>query len=76
MIDDDIGWCRCGAAWFELQQYDDLDVDPEIGPAMCIDPEGSVTGYAGKLVCIECGEDWTPAQQPAVLQVLEGGREG
>lgn len=65
-----IGWCGCGAAWFELAPYDDLDADADIGAAVCISPEGGITGYAGKLVCVECGQDWTPTRRP-VLRVVK-----
>lgn len=70
---DGIGWCICGAAWFELAQYDDVDVDPEIGAAVCINPVGDITGYAGKLVCLECGTDWMPAPPHPPLRLIQGG---
>lgn len=74
--DDGIGWCACGAAWFELRVFDDPDANPDIGAAVCINPEGTVTGYAGKLVCLECGADWTPESPPEPrppLRLLQGG---
>lgn len=76
---DDIGWCVCGAAWFQLAIYDDPDADPAIGAAVCINPEGTVTGYAGRLVCLECGADWTPGDLPQerpLLRLLQGGNHG
>lgn len=57
--DDDYGQCGCGEAWFELQPPEDVDVEDPV-PAVCIDMQGNITGYAGKLVCISCGEDWNP----------------
>lgn len=66
-----IGWCACGAAWFELAPFEDTDADADIGAAVCISPEGDVTGYAGRLVCTECGEDWAPRQRP-LLRIVKG----
>ena len=41
--------CRdCGGQWFELR----LDEGPG---AVTLNLEGSVTGYAGKVVCRDCG---------------------
>lgn len=79
---DGIGWCGCGAAWFQLRVYDDPDADPAIGAAVCINPEGTVTGYAGKLVCLECGADWTPGEptppppERPLLRLIQGGNDG
>lgn len=53
------GSCGCGNAWFELAVPDDAE-NCEVGPAVCIDVDGNISGYAGKLVCIECGLDWNP----------------
>lgn len=58
MNDEQIGWCAgCGAAWFRLAPVDDELSDDT---AVCVDPSGNVTGYAGQLVCIECGDDFVP----------------
>lgn len=79
MLEEGIGWCRCGAAWFELRTYDDPDADPTIAAAVCIDPEGTVTGYAGRLVCLECGADWIPGElspplpERPLLRLIQGG---
>lgn len=68
LVDDDgggdIGWCPCGGAWFALAVPDDADdwPDPLVPPAVCISPQGDITGYAGNLRCIECGRLW--AVQP------------
>lgn len=68
---DDIGWCACGNAWFALAHPEDADdwPDPLVPPAVCIDPEGDITGYAGNLVCIECGRLWTREYLPPVPQL-------
>lgn len=58
-LDEGYGQCVCGSAWFRLEQLDEIDED-DVGPAVCIDPDGGVTGYAGKLVCVECEVDWNP----------------
>ncbi len=61
--DEGYGQCVCGGAWFELHNQDDIDVvgsGPIAPPAVCIDVHGGVTGYSGKLVCVECGKDWDP----------------
>lgn len=62
IFDETYGECAgCGGAWFELQPPDDAEEIPEgCGPAVCVSPTGAITGYAGKLVCIECGTDFTP----------------
>lgn len=57
--DEGYGQCGCGSAWFELEAPDEAEeYDPV--PAVCIDTDGNITGYAGKLVCISCGADWDP----------------
>lgn len=39
--------CRhCGEAWFHLGGE---------GAAVCLDEDGSITGYAGYLYCSSCG---------------------
>jgi len=41
--------CQCGGAWFTLQR-------PDGAPGvLCFDQTGSVTGYSGFPVCIDCG---------------------
>lgn len=65
MSDDQIGWCRsCGAAWFTLAPFDDEEIiastTEDIGTAVCVNPDGAITGYSGKLVCLECGDDFVP----------------
>lgn len=57
--DDDFGTCPCGSAWFNLLPHDEDTMDALA--AVCIDMEGGVTGYAGKLACVDCGLDWNPA---------------
>jgi hypothetical protein len=47
--------CKCGSAWFRLVGR------PEDPPSMnqgavALDETGMITAYAGRLVCIECGE--------------------
>lgn len=56
---DGFGSCVCGNAWFELSVPDEAE-GAEVGPAVCIDMDGNISGYAGKLVCIDCGQDWNP----------------
>lgn len=60
MIDkeDDIGFCPCGGAWFEVLPPEDAD-ENEVG-VVCVDTEGEVTGYAGRLACAECYREWAP----------------
>ena len=56
LSEDDIGQCGCGSAWFYLVQLEDLeDDDVDAPPGVW-----NITGYAGRLVCIECDEDWNP----------------
>lgn len=57
--ENSFGSCICGGAWFELALPDDAE-GTDCPPAVCIDVEGNINGYAGKLVCIECGTDWDP----------------
>lgn len=77
MIDDQLGdsfgVCPCGSAWFELANPADAESD-ELGPAVCIDLEGNVTGYAAMLICVQCGLDWYPARLetgPSHLRLVE-----
>lgn len=59
--DESFGQCVCGSAWFRLEVPDDYVAEQiDLGPAVCIDAHGSITGYAGKLVCIGCERDWDP----------------
>lgn len=54
--------CPCGEGWFRLEG--------EHG-AVCIDTKGMVTGYAGRLVCISCGEEWQPpVERRAAFRVV------
>lgn len=56
--DEDFGSCPCGSAWFVLEVPDEAVGDCR--PAVCIDEDGNINGFAGKLVCIECEQDWNP----------------
>lgn len=49
--------CACGAEWFVLRGRTS---DPEAiaHGAVTISADGSVTGYAGSLVCAECGTEY------------------
>jgi hypothetical protein len=58
--DEGYGQCVCGCAWFTIEPEAEVDTVSEVGAAVCIDTEGNVTGYAGKLVCVECETDWDP----------------
>lgn len=49
--------CPCGSAWFTL---DGADGTPPHG-ALAIDFSGNVIAYTGRLRCIECYRQWTPA---------------
>lgn len=40
--------CPCGEAWFELRG------GPTQNGAVCMTPEGVITGYAGTPYCIDC----------------------
>lgn len=43
--------CVCGSGWFEIRLPD--------GPgAVCMNPDGTVTGYSGHPYCAECGAPW------------------
>ncbi len=61
--DPGFGQCvGCGEAWFELRHMldDDRPYNDGVGPAVCIDRDGVITGFAGRLVCVGCGADWVP----------------
>jgi hypothetical protein len=58
MPQEDYGSCPCGCAWFRIAPYDDSAGDDEA--AVCVSLDGEITGYAGKLACIDCGADWDP----------------
>jgi hypothetical protein len=47
--------CPCGEAWFELRG------GPTENGAVCMTPDGSITGYAGYPHCVSCGK---PYQRP------------
>lgn len=36
--------CPCGEAWYALDG------------AVCLDRDGTVTGYSGRLTCVGCGQ--------------------
>lgn len=36
-----------------------MEGEPAHG-AVCIDETGSVTGYSGRLLCLDCGEEFDP----------------
>lgn len=50
--------CTCGEAWFELRG------GPTGNGAVCMTPDGCVTGYAGTPYCVGCGEPYTPQSSP------------
>lgn len=58
-MDDPVGTCRCGSPWFYLEIPED-DESSSLEPAVCINAEGDITGYAGQLVCCDCGKIWEP----------------
>lgn len=62
-MEEIFGQCSCGSAWFKLQPHEDEPSDEveEALAAVAIDTQGMITGYAGKLVCIECSSDWDPS---------------
>ena len=39
--------CACGEAWFTLTGE---------GAAVCLGPDGAITGYAGTFMCTSCGK--------------------
>lgn len=39
--------CGCGEAWFALHGR---------GSAVCLGPDGEITGYSGTLKCVSCGK--------------------
>lgn len=61
------GVCHgCGGAWFHLAPPPDAEVEAEFeGTAVSITPDGSISSYAGVLVCEECGTAWSdrPGEQ-------------
>lgn len=42
--------CECGEAWFELRG------GPTGNGAVCMTPDGCVTGWAGTPCCVSCGK--------------------
>jgi len=46
---NDVTRCTCGSEWFRLHGHDQ---EP---PAVVLDSEGRITGYAGHLECNDCG---------------------
>lgn len=46
--------CRCGSVWFDLVGRDGQP------PAVTVNLEGTVTGYAGELACRSCGMQQLP----------------
>lgn len=58
--DEEVSSCPCGSAWFTLR-----GTAPNEGIAVpgvvAVDGRGSVIGYAGQLVCVECARPFTPA---------------
>lgn len=59
--DEDLGMCPCGSAWFEICVPEGADWNAD--PAVCISSDGSITGYAGILRCVDCNTDWSPEYQ-------------
>lgn len=59
--------CPCGGAWFELRGTDTTAHLPH--GAVCLDPDGRVTGYAGTPYCTDCGQVWDPDR--AHLRLVE-----
>jgi hypothetical protein len=53
--DDGCATCPCGSGWFELR----LPNSSQPG-AVCLQQDGTVSGYAGQPHCIECGTVWLP----------------
>lgn len=45
---DEVTRCACGSEWFRLHGYEG---EP---PAVVMDAEGRITGYAGRLACDQC----------------------
>lgn len=58
-----VALCRCGSGWWTLRGT--ADVPGLDHGALAVTTEGRVTGYAGELRCLECGE---PGPTPAVAQ--------
>jgi len=50
--------CPCGEAWFELRG------GPTGNGAVCMTPEGTVTGYAGVPTCVGCGRSYQRSLRP------------
>jgi hypothetical protein len=51
--DDDLSAmavCHCGSAWFVLTEPGEI----------CLDTTGKITGYHGRIVCVECASEWVP----------------
>lgn len=62
----DLMACPCGSAWFVLRN--DEPNHPAPHGAICVDIDGSVTAYTGRVVCLECGTEHDPAL--GVLRVV------
>ncbi|MFI1840504.1 hypothetical protein ACH439_00120 [Streptomyces microflavus] len=40
--------CTCGSGWFELRS-------PSGSGAVCMNEDGTITGFSGEPHCVECG---------------------
>lgn len=49
--------CPCGSAWFTVR-------------AVCLTKEGTVTGYAGMPVCLECGQEESSGDGPVPMKPI------
>lgn len=45
--------CVCGSGWFEIRAQGRPG-------AVCLNQDGTVSGYVGVPYCVECGELWQP----------------
>lgn len=52
----DYAVCECGSSWFELRHPGAGEQPGQV----CLNNDGSVTGYAGAPHCTECGKIWAP----------------
>ena len=49
--------CFCGSTWFELRGSPTASDVSSYG-LVTVTKEGVVTGWAGEVHCVECGERW------------------
>ena len=46
---------HCGSAWFTFAP---LEEDEGSLVGICLDADGAISGWTGRIVCLECEEPW------------------